>query len=67
MISDTLFFSTFTTIIGYHNTKDVWQKKITCVRILHITGMAFVFKPCSIQSVPYNNNTLEYIGEKSKQ
>ena len=62
MISDTLFFSTFTTIIGYHNTKDVWQKKITCVRILHITGIT-----CSIQSVPYNNNTLEYIGEKSKQ
>ena len=63
MISDTLFFSThLLLLLAIHNTKDVWQKKITCVRILHITGIT-----CSIQSVPYNNNTLEYIGEKSKQ
>lgn len=38
--SDTLFFSEEViacTIIGYDNTKSVWQKKITCVRMLHIT------------------------------
>ena len=52
MISDTLFFSTFTTIIGYHNTKDVWQKKITCVRILHITGI-------SIQTMQYSECTIQ--------
>ena len=66
MISDTLFFSTHLLLLLAIITQKMFDKRKLLVSASY-TLLALVFKPCSIQSVPYNNNTLEYIGEKSKQ